>query len=171
MSFASHLPDMSEENNKSIGRYERWSSLFNTQHALALLTFPFNSRCCLIIMAFPYIHGCCVLQSVMYLFYVPLEHWWQVAFWPDKHPPLSQYSPELTLNLFNHTLFVCGFCGRCDSCLLWQSSEYMHWTQVLAGQMKSFSYVCCLIDTQWQFFVGRAHTPDVSRFRHYLWHS
>lgn len=97
---------------------------------------------------------CCMLRSFMCLAFVPLEQWWQVAFWPDKHPPLSQYSPELTLDHLCHTVCVCVFCGCCDSCLPWQSCDYIRWTQVLASQMKSFSYVCCLIDKQWQFSVG-----------------
>lgn len=85
-----------------------------------------------------------------------LEHWWQVAFRPDKHPPLSQYSPELTLDHFAHTLFV----WVCVVWLLWQLPPltalrlYRRWTQVLASQMKSFSYVCCLIDKQRQFSLG-----------------
>lgn len=94
----------------------------------------------------------CVMRSFVHFIFVSLQQGQQVAFKPNTpRPPLSQYSPELTLDHFVRSLHVL-VCS--DSHLPWKSCDYIGWTQVLGSPMKSSSNVCCLIDKQRQFSVG-----------------
>lgn len=108
--------------------------------------------------------------------------WRQLAFWLYKHPPLSKFSPKLTLDLFIHTCFVSfSVCACvCVLRLLWQLPPLtVPWLYALdSGARKPDEVIQLCMLSNWQavaILCGvsalHAHTPDVSRFGHYLWHS
>lgn len=156
----------------------KWAMPFAYQGFYSVCIVLLSSSCMVLCMRPGLsLRSCChVLRSFMCFVFVPLVRWEQVAFWPDKHPPLSQYSPELTLGQFIHTLFVCVFIVR----LLWQLPPLtVLWLYTPdSGAPKPDEVIQLCILSNWQavailcgLSARHAHTPDVSRVGHYLWHS